>query len=109
MRRSLVWAVIGFGGLLLSADAFAGPARIIILRHGEKKNSTKLCELGVERSQALAKQFLGSDSAQSLFPGESGPAAILAITEHTVETIKPAARTWGLTVQAGSTPPGHSK
>jgi hypothetical protein len=82
-----------------SATAIAQPAKIIILRHGEKKNGHELCDLGIHRAQALAMQFLGRNARPSLLPPE-GPAAILAITLHTIETITPTAQTWGLPVKA---------
>ena len=78
--------------------AEAEPSRVIILRHAEKLNAYALCDLGRQRADALAKQFLGQGATQSLFaPGER-PAAFMAVTLHTLETITPAARTWGLPV-----------
>ena len=43
------------------------PARIIILRHGEKADKWKLCDMGQERADALAANYLGRDAANSLF------------------------------------------
>ena len=61
-------------------------------------NAYALCDLGRERADALAKQFLGQGARQSLFaPGER-PAAFLAVTLHPLETITPAAQTWDLPV-----------
>jgi hypothetical protein len=78
--------------------AVAQPQRIIILRHAEKANSYALCGLGERRAQALAKEYLGKGAANSLFgPGEA-PAAILAITLHSLETVTPAAQSWALPV-----------
>src|ERR1700722_10428688 len=78
--------------------AEAEPSRVIILRHAEKLNAYALCDLGRQRADALAKQFLGQGATQSLFaPGER-PAAFMAATLHPLETITPAARTWGLPV-----------
>jgi hypothetical protein len=99
-------AVIGFIALASSATAFAEPAQIIILRHGEKKNGHELCTTGTLRAQALAAQFLGRNAERSLLPPE-GPAAILAITLHTIETIEPTAQTWGLQVKASPVPRGE--
>jgi hypothetical protein len=99
MRYSVLSAAIGFAALASSATAFAEPATIIILRHSEKKDSKDLCTTGTLRAQALAAQFLGRNATQSLLPGNEKPAAILAITPHTVETIMPTAETWGLSVQ----------
>ena len=50
--------------------ALATPARIIILRHGEKADKWKLCGVGQERADALAANYLGRGAAKSLFaPG----------------------------------------
>ncbi len=76
----------------------AAPARIIILRHAEKLNRHELCNLGMQRAQALANQFLGKNAAQSLFADEEKPEAFLAITPHTAETITPAAQSWNVPV-----------
>ena len=72
----------------------AMPARIIILRHGEKADKWKLCDIGQERADALAANYLGRDSANSLFASGEEPAAFLAITLHTLELAYPAAATW---------------
>ncbi len=82
------------------------PAKIIILRHGEKKNGHELCSTGALRAQALAAQFLGKDGTQALLSGP--PAAVLAITPHTVETATPAAHTWGLQPQTSPLLGHHS-
>ena len=83
---------------LAAAPAGAQPSRLIILRHAEKLNAYALCDLGRERADALAKQFLGQGATQSLFaPGER-PAAFMAVTLHPLETITPAAQTWDLPV-----------
>lgn len=70
------------------------PARIIILRHGEKADKWKLCDIGQERADALAANYLGRDAANSLFASGDQPAAFLAITLHTLELAYPAASTW---------------
>ncbi len=101
-----VGAICGAVGLLSSTNAFAGPARIIILRHGEKLSASTLCKIGVQRGEALAKQFLGRGATPSLFRADEAPAAILGITLHTIETITPVAQTWGLPVTAYSVVPG---
>ncbi|HET7852331.1 MAG TPA: histidine phosphatase family protein [Methyloceanibacter sp.] len=78
--------------------ALAAPSRIIILRHGEKAGAWRLCGVGQARAEALAATYLGRNAANSLFaPGEE-PAAILAITLHTLELAGPAAATWDLPV-----------
>jgi hypothetical protein len=89
-----------FGWSLLVAPAFvvAQPARIILLRHAEKLNGQDLCDIGNQRAQALAKQFLSKGAQPSLFSAGEAPAAFLAITKHTIETITPAAQSWGQSV-----------
>lgn len=85
--------LVAFAAVPLRAKAV--PRRIIILRHGEKANSYALCGVGVDRSLALARYYLGKGSAKSLFaPGES-PAAFFVITLHTLELASAASRTWG--------------
>src|ERR1700722_773712 len=80
---------------LAATPAEAQPSRVIILRHAEKLNAYELCELGRQRANALAKQFLGQGATQSLFaPGER-PAAFMAVTLHPLETITPAAPNLG--------------
>ena len=85
--------------------AFVRPARIIILRHAEKQDHSSLCPMGVQRAQALAKQYLGRNAQPSLFGQDEQPAAVLAIIPHTKETITPTAQSWGLGVDAYSIPP----
>jgi hypothetical protein len=80
------------------APALAEPARIIILRHGEKAGTWKLCGVGQARADALAATYLGRNAAQSLFAAGEEPAAFLAITLHTLELAAPAAATWDLPV-----------
>ena len=75
--------------------ALATPARIIILRHGEKATPYKLCDIGRDRAAALATTYLGRNAAKSLFTSGEAPAAILAITLHTLELASPFAASWG--------------
>ena len=84
--------------LLWPAAVLAQPARIILLRHAEKLNHRELCELGEQRAEALARQYLGRGATHSLFADEEKPAAFLAITDHTIETITPAADSWNVPV-----------
>lgn len=77
-----------------SAAVLAMPARIIILRHGEKADKWKLCDIGRERADALAANYLGRKAANSLFASGEQPGAFLAITLHTLELAYPAAATW---------------
>jgi hypothetical protein len=83
--------------LCLSSLGAAGatPARIIILRHGEKADAWNLCEIGQDRANALATYYLGRNAAKSLFAPDDKPAAFFAITLHTQELAAPAATTWG--------------
>jgi hypothetical protein len=106
MGRWALLAAVGLTVTISSAMASAQPAKIIILRHGEKKNGHELCTTGTLRAQALAAQFLGRNATPALL--SEPPAAVLAITLHTIETATPAALTWGLQPQA-SPMPGRGK
>jgi hypothetical protein len=75
-------------------SAIAAPARIIILRHGEKADSWKLCEIGEQRAKALALTYLGRDAVKSLFAEGEEPAFFFAITLHTAATASPSAASW---------------
>jgi hypothetical protein len=90
-------------------DAHATPSQIIILRHGEKQDAYRLCDVGVERSLALAGQHLGKDARDSLFPTGRGPDAFVAITLHTLELVSPAAQSWGKPVIFYSALPMHGQ
>ena len=90
--RLALTALLCLSGL---GAALATPARIIILRHGEKATAYKLCDVGRERAEALATTYLGRGAAKSLFPSGEAPAAILAITLHTLELASPSAASWG--------------
>jgi hypothetical protein len=70
----------GLMALLPPATAWAEPARIILMRHAEKLNRYALCDLGMERAQALKSQFIGQGATQSLFASGEKPDAFLAIT-----------------------------
>ncbi|WP_428030991.1 histidine phosphatase family protein [Ancylobacter sp.] len=85
-------------GLGVSA-AEAAPKRIVIVRHGEKQAPLTLCSIGTERAQALAAQYLSPTSPMSLIKNDP-PAAILAMTLHTVETARPIARAWNMKLTA---------
>lgn len=83
---------------LAPVAASAVPARIILLRHGEKQRGFDLCSVGIIRAQGLAQHHLGQGTSESLFgPGET-PAAFFAITPHTIELAAPSANAWGLPV-----------
>jgi hypothetical protein len=107
MKHILIATAVG---LALTATANATPSRIIILRHGEKADSWKLCSIGDQRAAALAKTYLGRGAAQSLF-ASGEPAAIFAITLHTLELAAPAAASWPLPITLYSVvpAPGQSK
>ena len=100
MNGSLSLCLFGIAAMVAlgPAPGSAEPARIIILRHAEKLNHKSLCDLGEQRAQALARQFLGRDATQSLFAAGGEPAAFLAITHHTIETITPSAQSWNVPV-----------
>jgi hypothetical protein len=91
MIRALIAALLLIGSL---APALAAPARIIILRHGEKANPWKLCEVGTERADALAATYLGDKATKSLFANGDEPAFFFAITLHTLELAGPSVATW---------------
>ena len=93
MIRALIATLLLIGSF---ASALAAPARIIILRHGEKDDAWKLCGVGQERADALAANYLGRNAAKSLFADGEEPAAFLAITLHTLELAAPAAESWSL-------------
>ena len=54
-------------------------------------------------------QFLGRGAAQSLFASGEKPAAILAVTIHSLETISLTAQSWELPAIVYSVPPGDDK
>lgn len=82
---------------LIAHSAISAPARIVVLRHGEKENAYALCDVGQDRSLALKARYLGKGAEKSLFP-TAPPAAFFAITLHTLELIAPSADSWGLPV-----------
>ena len=92
-------------------SAIAAPARIIILRHGEKADAWKLCEVGEQRAKALALNYLGKGAAKSLFAEGDDPAFFFAITLHTLELASPAVASWSKPIILYSAVPqaGQSK
>ena len=90
-----VWrTVAGFTalvGIMGIASADAQPARIILLRHGEKRNARELCDVGNLRAQALSAQYLGKGAPGNteLFGAGKSPDAFFAVTAHTKETAAP--------------------
>jgi hypothetical protein len=89
--------------------ALAAPSRIIILRHGEKADDWKLCEVGQQRAKALALNYLGKDAAKSLFPDGEEPAFFFAITLHTLELATPAVNSWSKPLILYSVVPGNDR
>ena len=91
----------------LGAQAEARPARIILLRHGEKKNSAELCGVGTLRAQALAAQYLGKGAPanDTIYGKGVAPDAFFAVTLHTQETAAPSAQSWGKPLTIFSVPP----
>ncbi len=92
-------------------SATAAPSRIIILRHGEKADDWKLCEIGEQRAKALALTYLGRDAAKSLFAAGEEPAFFFAITLHTAELASPSVASWNKPIILYSVVPesGQSK
>ncbi len=88
--------------LFASQSAYAVPRQIIILRHGEKQDSYRLCNTGQRRSLALRANYLGKDAVQSLFSDGQRPDGFFAITLHSLELISPAAQSWGMPVHVYS-------
>ena len=76
--NAAVWfsSLAGLAALAATPIAEAQPSRVIILRHAEKLNAYALCDLGRERADALAKQFLGQGATQSLFDDTELPAYV---------------------------------
>jgi hypothetical protein len=102
-------------GLMLGAGAtapetaHAQPAEIIILRHAEKIDKFQLCKAGIRRSEALTQQYLGKDATHSLFTPGMEPAAVIAITLHSLELAGPIATSWRLPVTAYTVLPTTDK
>jgi hypothetical protein len=108
-RRTTAAVVLMMSTTLASHAAVAQPSQIIALRHGEKQDAYRLCEVGVQRSLALAAQYLGKGAKDSLFPKGRAPDAFIAITLHTLELVSPAAQSWGQPVILYSALPMHGQ
>jgi hypothetical protein len=91
LTRFIVAAVLVTASMTI---ALAAPARIIILRHGEKANKWKLRDTGEQRANALAANYLGRGAAKSLFASGDEPAFFFAIALHTRELASPAVASW---------------
>lgn len=106
MVRRVRALLIGFAVLCgLSLPALALPRTVIILRHGEKASVSDLCNIGIDRSLALAVQYLGQGAKDSLFPSGERPAAFFAISLETLQHASPAAATWKMPVTVFSAVP----
>jgi hypothetical protein len=95
-------------GALGAEAAQAHPARIILLRHGEKKNGRELCDVGKLRAQALSDRYLGKGATENdaIFGAGAKPDAFFAITAHTQETAASSAQSWGKQLTIFSVPLG---
>jgi hypothetical protein len=85
--------------------ATSEPARIIILRHGEKQDDYRLCDVGMQRSLALTTRYLGRGAEAPIYGARGAPDAFFAITLHTLELIGPAAASWRMPVIMNSVLP----
>ncbi len=97
LRLAMAIGLAAFAGVLGGEAAQAQPSRIIIARHGEKKDGAKLCKVGKLRAQALAAQYLGKGAPgnDTIFGKGAKPDAFFAVTKHTQETAQPSAESWG--------------
>jgi hypothetical protein len=109
MHRPILSMLAFIATIPCAATAHATPQQIIVLRHGEKQNAYRLCQVGVQRSLALAAQYLGKGAQDSLFAQGNTPDGFVAITLHTLELISPAAQSWGQPVILYSAPPVHGQ
>ena len=77
MKRRIIGALgvwlLPIVAIVHTPDADATPSQIIVLRHGEKQDAYRLCEVGVQRSLALAAQYLGKGAKDSLFAKAARP------------------------------------
>ena len=106
-RDSMAIGLAVLAGVAGLEAAAARPARLILLRHGEKKTSAELCDIGIARADALSQQYLGKGApGNATIYGVGGkPDAFFAVTAHTQETAAPSAASWGQPVTAFSVPP----
>jgi hypothetical protein len=109
MRLSLRGLAMLLGLCTISVPASAHPSEVVILRHPEKIDQFELCPIGKERAEALAHQYLGRGAVHSIFPPGVEPAAVIAITLHSLELAAPVADTWKLPVTTYSVLPTADK
>lgn len=88
-------ALILLATCVVSSSSLAAPERLVITRHGEKRDTWHLCQTGLDRAQALSDQYLGAHATDPLFINEP-PAAIMTLTIHTSETAEPTAHSRGM-------------
>jgi hypothetical protein len=98
MRLATLLLGLALAAIAAPVTAWAVPSEIIILRHPEKIDRFQLCEAGKRRADALTAQYLGKNATQSLFAPGQGPAAVVAITLHSLELAGPIATSWRLPV-----------
>src|SRR5262249_37574294 len=91
LARLILAAVLA---MAFTTTAFAAPARIIILRHGEKANPWRLREVGAARANALADAYLGAKATKSLFADGEERAFFFPVPLHTLELAAPSAASW---------------
>jgi hypothetical protein len=106
MRLALIAAFVIVAG---ASSASAAPARIIILRHGEKADDWKPCAIGEQRAEALALTYLGRDAIKSLFASGEEPAFFFAITPNTASLASPSVASWNKPVIFYSAMPQESR
>jgi len=92
-----------------ATTAFAAPSRIIILAQGESADAWKLCEIGEQRAEALALNYLGRDAAKSLFAEGEEPAFFFAVTPRTAALASPSVTSWNKPVIFYSATPQTSQ
>lgn len=94
MFRFLLTCLAFLGAAMSPILAEAAPARIILLRHGEKRDDFRLCDMGLLRARAVADQYLGASARTPLLAPGQKPAAIFAVTLHALETAAPTSASW---------------
>jgi hypothetical protein len=101
-------AAAALAGAIGAEAAQARPARVILLRHGEKKNGRELCDVGSLRAQAISAQYLGRGALENdaIYGNGRTPDAFFAVTAHTQETAAPSAQSWGKQLTIFPVPPG---
>jgi hypothetical protein len=91
----------------LAAAAQAQPSRIISLRHAERPTLTSSAASVREGRTPSPPNILGKGATKSLFTADKRQPRF-GVTLHALETITPAAQTWGLPVIDYSVVPGEN-